>query len=80
MAEFAIFPVHRRQHLAQNVVSLIFSQYPGQWEIKYHEKILQLKNYGRKRPYNINPQKTHLNKLDKHTIPKIIVIGTPKAN
>ncbi len=38
MAEFTVFPHFRRNHFAEEAVRAIFAEYPGAWEIKYHEK------------------------------------------
>ena len=38
MAEFTIFPVYRKKHLAFAAAAALLKQHPGQWEIKYNEK------------------------------------------
>ena len=38
LAEFTIFPRYRRERLAKRAVELIFEQFPGTWEIKYHQE------------------------------------------
>ncbi len=43
IAEFTIFPSHRRKHYALDTAKLIFSSYHGRWEIKYNEKNLGAK-------------------------------------
>ena len=38
MAEFTVFPAFRRRHVARSAVERIFSQFTGDWEIKYNER------------------------------------------
>lgn len=38
LAEFTVFPVFRRRRLGLAAVEMIFSRYPGRWEVKYNEK------------------------------------------
>ena len=38
MAEFTIFPIHRRKHYALDAARMILTEHPGKWEIKYNEK------------------------------------------
>ncbi|MBQ6346309.1 MAG: GNAT family N-acetyltransferase [Clostridia bacterium] len=38
MAEFTVFPMYRRRHLATGAVEAIFACCPGRWEIKFNEK------------------------------------------
>ncbi|MBR0140398.1 MAG: GNAT family N-acetyltransferase [Firmicutes bacterium] len=38
MAEFTVFPVFRRKGVASKAAGLIFSSFPGRWEIKYNTK------------------------------------------
>jgi len=40
LAEFFILPKFRRKHTALNAVGLLFRQFPGSWEIKYHTRNL----------------------------------------
>jgi len=38
MAEFTIFPMYRRRHLATGAAEAIFERCPGRWEVKFNEK------------------------------------------
>ena len=38
MAEFTIFPMYRRRHLAPGAAEAIFERWPGRWEVKFNEK------------------------------------------
>ena len=67
MAEFTIFPQHRRHHYAYGAASLILSKHPGKWEIKYNEKNIPAKRLWTKlvnqydcRAVNLNDEETVL--------------------
>ena len=66
MAEFTIFPRYRKRRLAASVVEALFRQYPGSWEIKYHEANLPAKKLwtGVAAPYH--PRRIALN--DQETV------------
>lgn len=36
IAEFSIFPIYRKRGIAQKAVELLYSQYPGKWELKFN--------------------------------------------
>ena len=38
LAEFTIFPAYRRRHLGSEAAKLLFTHYPGSWEIKYNNR------------------------------------------
>ena len=38
LAEFTVFPMYRRKHLAQKAATIIFEKFRGEWEVKYNEK------------------------------------------
>ncbi len=38
LAEFTIFPMHRKRHIGKVAAELILKTYRGRWEIKYNEK------------------------------------------
>ena len=38
LAEFTVFPMYRRRHLAAKAAETIFGRFQGQWEVKYNEK------------------------------------------
>jgi predicted acetyltransferase len=64
MAEFTIFPSFRKQHLASEAVKLIFSEYPGSWEIKYNEKNIPAKKFWHKITAPYHPSLIHLNEVE----------------
>ena len=37
LAEFTVFPMYRRRHLAQKAAEQIFENFRGEWELKYNE-------------------------------------------
>lgn len=61
MAEFTVFPVFRRKHIAREAVRVIFRQFPGRWEIKYNEKNIPAKNLWNQLTAKYSPDKVHLN-------------------
>lgn len=38
IAEFSIFPIYRKKGIAQEAIANAFSQYPGNWELKFSLK------------------------------------------
>lgn len=36
IAEFSVFPIYRKRGIAQKAVELLYSQYPGKWELKFN--------------------------------------------
>ena len=38
LAEFPIFPSFRKRGIAQQAINLVFTQYPGKWELKFNLK------------------------------------------
>lgn len=64
IAEFTIFPIYRQKHIALNTIDIIFKQFKGSWEIKYHEKNLPARNLWNKVCEKFNPDKTHLNECE----------------
>ena len=38
LAEFTIFPAYRRRRLGSEAARLLFTRYPGSWEIKYSNR------------------------------------------
>ena len=36
MAEFTVYPRYRRHGIARRTAELLFTEYPGRWEIKYN--------------------------------------------
>ena len=66
MAEFTVFPIYRRRHLALDAAELIFHSFKGRWEVKYNEKNTAAKSLWTKVTGKYNPQKTRLN--DEETV------------
>ena len=64
MAEFTIFPAHRRKHYATDAVMLILATYKGQWEIKYNEKNIPAKKLWTAMTAAYNPSVYHLNEVE----------------
>lgn len=43
LAEFTIFPMYRRKHLAKEAAGMIFEQFKGCWEVKYNKRNIAAK-------------------------------------
>ena len=61
LAEFTIFPMYRKKHLATEAAEAIFGRYRGRWEIKYSEKNTRAKNLWNKITEKYIPRIIHLN-------------------
>ena len=61
MAEFTIFPIHRRKHYALDATRMILSEHPGKWEIKYNEKNTAAKKLWNTVSAPYDPEIYHLN-------------------
>lgn len=61
LAEFTIFPMYRRKHLAIKAAEMIFEQFKGNWEVKYNEKNIPAKALWNIVTEKYNPQLTRLN-------------------
>ena len=61
LAEFTIFPMYRRKHLAGKAAEMIFERFKGRWEIKYNEKNTAAKRLWTKVTEAYHPQMTRLN-------------------
>ena len=55
IAEFTIFPQHRRRNLGMKAIREIFARYPGRWEIKYSNKNKAAEVLWRKAAMKYNP-------------------------
>ena len=64
LAEFTIFPMYRKKHIAEKVADMIFSQYNGRWEVKYNEKNAPAKELWNKVTAKHNPRKIRLNDVE----------------
>ena len=60
LAEFTIFPMYRRNHLAIKAAEMIFEQFKGNWEVKYNEKNIPAKALWNKVTEKYHPQLTRL--------------------
>ncbi len=56
LAEFTIFPMYRKKHLATEAAEGIFSNYGGRWEIKYNEKNVAAKRLWTQVTAKYNPR------------------------
>ena len=61
LAEFTVFPVYRRKHLAEKAAEMIFERFKGCWEIKYNEKNIAAKTLWNKATEQYFPKVTRLN-------------------
>lgn len=64
LAEFTIFPVYRREHIASETAEMIFNQYKGRWEIKYNERNTAAKRLWNQVSAKYSPQKICLNEFE----------------
>lgn len=64
MAEFTIFPVYRRKHLAVSAVEEAFRLYNGSWEIKYNERNTAAKTFWTTVTRKYHPRKIVLNESE----------------
>lgn len=61
LAEFTVFPMYRRKHLAKTAAEMIFEQFKGHWEVKYNEKNLAAKTLWSKVTEKYGPEATRIN-------------------
>lgn len=59
LAEFCIFPMFRRHHVAWNAAMQIFKAYGTKWEVKYSERNIPAKCLWRKVTSAYNPRVLH---------------------
>ncbi len=64
LAEFTIFPMYRRKHLAKAATEMIFHQFRGSWEVKYSEKNMASKKLWNNVTKSYCPQVIHLNETE----------------
>lgn len=60
LAEFTIFPVFRKKHVATEAAEMIFSQNKGRWEVKYNENNVAAKKLWNKVSEKYSPRKIKL--------------------
>lgn len=61
LAEFTVFPMYRRKHLAKKAAEIIFERFKGNWEVKYNEKNTAAKALWNKVTEKYRHQMTRLN-------------------
>ncbi|MBQ9413350.1 MAG: GNAT family N-acetyltransferase [Oscillospiraceae bacterium] len=61
LAEFTIFPMYRKKHLAITAAQMLFQRFKGSWEVKYNEKNLAAKALWHKVTEEYGPRRTRLN-------------------
>lgn len=60
LAEFTIFPVYRKKHIATEAAEMIFEQLKGFWEVKYNENNIAAKKLWNKVCEKYAPRKIHI--------------------
>ena len=61
LAEFTVFPMYRRKHLAVKAAKEILGRFGGSWEIKYNEKNTAAKSLWNKVTEGYGPARVSLN-------------------
>lgn len=61
LAEFTIFPVCRKKHIATKAAEMIFSQYKGHWEVKYNNANAAAKKLWNQVSAKYHPETINLN-------------------
>ena len=56
LAEFTIFPMYRKRHIATEAAETIFNRFSGRWEVKYNEKDTAAKGLWNKVTEKYSPQ------------------------
>lgn len=64
LAEFTIFPVFRKKHVATEAAEMIFGQNKGHWEVKYNENNVAAKKLWNKVSEKYGPRKIKLNQCE----------------
>ncbi|MBR1822418.1 MAG: GNAT family N-acetyltransferase [Clostridia bacterium] len=64
LAEFTVFPMYRKRHIASVAAGMIFSRYPGRWEIKYNERNAPAKRLWTKVTAEYGPRTVRLNETE----------------
>lgn len=55
IAEFSIFPIFRKRGIAQKAAELLYSQYPGKWELKFNLSNISAANFWLKSTEKFKP-------------------------
>ena len=61
LAEFTVFPMYRRRHLATRAAETLFGRFRGNWEVKYNEKNTAARNLWTRVMEEYHPRTTRLN-------------------
>ena len=61
LAEFTVFPMYRRRHLAAKAAETIFGRFRGRWEVKYNKKNKAAKALWTRVTERYSPRMTRLN-------------------
>lgn len=64
LAEFTVFPMFRKKHLAQSAAEKIFGAFKGKWEVKYNEKNVAAKSLWNKVTEKYHPERTRINDVE----------------
>ena len=64
LAEFTVFPMYRRRHLAVRAAEMIFEHFKGRWEVKYNEKNTAAKALWNNVTAKYKPKTTRLNNTE----------------
>ena len=64
LAEFTVFPMYRRKHLAAAAAKEIFGRFGGGWEVKYSEKNTAAKSLWNKVTEGYGPARVSLNETE----------------
>lgn len=55
IAEFSVFPIYRKRGIAQEAVELLYSRYPGKWELKFNVCNIPAANFWTKATEKFKP-------------------------
>ena len=64
IAEFTVFPMYRRRHVARRAAEQLLRLRPGKWEVKFNEKNAPAKALWTGLTSERNPRFTHLNSVE----------------
>ena len=64
LAEFTVFPIYRKKHIAKEAVEMIFDRYKGSWEVKYNEANIPAKKLWNRMCAKYNPRKILINESE----------------
>lgn len=64
LAEFTVFPIYRKKHIASEAAKAVFEKHPGTWEVKYNENNVPAKNLWNKICGKYKPLKTRISDFE----------------